>query len=79
MTEEIEVRVPRKVEARVTDDIDAEVAADIEVQVADPGLTTTARIQHAVPLDGATFLVGHSPSRARREDAASDGVAVRTP
>ncbi len=49
MTEEIEVRVPRKVEARPADDIDAEVATDIEVQVAEPGLTTTARIQHAVP------------------------------
>ncbi len=53
MTEEIEVRVPRKMETRVTGDIDAEVAADIEVevevQVAEPGLTAAARIQHAVP------------------------------
>ena len=49
MTEEIEVRVPRKMEAPATDDIDAEVAADIEAQAADPGLATTTRIQHAVP------------------------------
>ena len=53
MTEEIEVRVPRKMEARVTDDIEAEVATDIEVEVevhvTESSLTATARIQHAVP------------------------------
>ena len=49
MTEEIEVRVPRKMEARVTDDIDAEVAADIEVevQVAEPGLVTVEQRKDA--------------------------------
>ena len=52
MTEEIEVRVPRKVDARVADEIDATVAADIDVQVGDTPLAeipAPARIQHAVP------------------------------
>ena len=37
MTEEIEVRVPRKVDARVAEEIDAGVTADIEVQVGESG------------------------------------------
>jgi len=52
VTEEIEVRVPRKVDDRVAEEIDAGVTADIEVQVSDTTLAevqTTARIQHAVP------------------------------
>ena len=36
MTEEIEVRVPRKVDARVAEEIDTGVTADIEVQVGEP-------------------------------------------
>ena len=38
MTEEIEVRVPRKVDARVAEEIDAGVTADIEVQVGETAL-----------------------------------------
>ena len=62
MTEEIEVRVPRKVDARVAEEIDAGVTADIEAQVGETPLGEAAlgetalaevqpppRIQHAVP------------------------------
>ena len=38
MTEEIEVRVPRKVDARVAEEIGTGVTADIEVQVGEPAL-----------------------------------------
>ncbi len=38
MTEEIEVRVPRKVDARVAEEIDAGVAADIEAPVGETPL-----------------------------------------
>ena len=52
MTEEIEVRVPRKVDARVAEEIDAAGAAAIEVPGAEAPLSEVApppRIQHAVP------------------------------
>ena len=57
MTEEIEVRVPRKVEARVAEEIDGVVTAHIEAQVGETPLgetplaevRTTPRIQHGVP------------------------------
>jgi hypothetical protein len=65
VTEEIEVRVPRKVDARVAEEIDAGVTADIEVQMGETALGEPAlaeappppRIQHAVPDRGRARLL----------------------
>jgi len=65
VTEEIEVRVPRKVDARVAEEIDGGVTADIEAQVGETALGEPAlaevppppRIQHAVPDRGRARLL----------------------